>query len=63
MKKIVNGISRTVPALKGPSTDLQFAFKSKNQGPLFMLWRAWYDANAEVEFGLVLFNSMDWVGI
>lgn len=62
MKRIINGITHTAPEIK-PSTDLQFAFKSKRQLPLFMVWRVWYDKNAEVEFGVVLFNSRDWIGV
>ena len=62
MIKIVNGIARPMPTIK-PSTDIQFGFKSWKQLPLFMVWKVWYDENADVEFGKVLFNSMDWIGI
>lgn len=58
---IVNGITRIVPVMK-PSTDVQFGFKSWKQLPLLMVWRVWYDEQGEVEFGVVLFNSMNWIG-
>lgn len=51
---IVNGITRRVPTIK-PCTDIQFAFKSWKQLPLFMVWKVWYDEKAEVEFAKVLF--------
>ena len=60
-KTIVNGLAKNVPAIKA-CTDVQFGFKSRNQLPLFMVWQVWYDDRAEVIFGVVLFNSMDWIG-
>lgn len=41
---------------------LRFGFKGKNQLPLFMVWREFWQ-NGEVVHGAVLFNSMDWIGI
>lgn len=60
-KAIVNGITRPVPKIK-PCCDVQFAFKSWRQLLLFMVWRVWYNEAAEVEFGSVFFNSIDWIG-
>lgn len=39
-----------------------FGFKSKNQLPLFMVWREFWEAG-EVVYGDVLFNSQDWFGL
>lgn len=58
---IVNGITRSVPRIK-PNMDTQFAFWSCHQLPFLMVWRVWYDEKGEVEFGIVLFNSIDWIG-
>lgn len=59
---IVNGIRRQVPKLNHSKDDLQFAFKSRNQLPFFMVWRVFYDEEGNVVFGEVLFNSQDWIG-
>jgi hypothetical protein len=39
----------------------RFGFKSKNQLPLFLVWReCWEDG--EVTFAWTIFNSMNWIG-
>lgn len=40
---------------------IKFGFKSKNQLPLFMVWREWWE-NGEVVFADVLFSSLDMIG-
>lgn len=52
---IVNGITRNVPKIKA-CTDIQFAFKSRNQMALFLVWRVWYNEYADIEFARVLFK-------
>jgi hypothetical protein len=44
-------------------TGLRCGFRSKNQLPLFMMWREYYDDSYNVIYARVLFNSMDWIGI
>lgn len=41
---------------------IKYGFKSKNQLPLFMIWREYRERN-KVVFAEVLFNSKDWIGI
>lgn len=36
------------------TTRLRFGFRSKNQSPLFLVWREWWE-NGEVVFAHVLF--------
>jgi hypothetical protein len=63
-KAVVNGITRTVPPCRPwPSSEVQFAFKSWHQLPLFMVWRVLYAPDGEIEYAYVLFSSMDWIGI
>lgn len=39
----------------------RWGFKSKNQLPLFMVWREhWIDG--DVVYADVIFNSRDWIG-
>lgn len=46
-------------------TRIRWGFKSKTQLPLFMIWREYLDgpAEGEVVHAVVLFDSMDWIGI
>lgn len=43
-------------------TRVRFAFKSKTQLPLFMIWREFW-VDGEVVYAYVLFNSMNWIGL
>lgn len=37
-------------------SKIRFAFKSKNQLPLFMIWREYYNNFGEVEFAKIIFK-------
>ena len=37
-------------------TRIRFSFKSKNQLPLFMVIKEYYDGNGDIEFAEVLFQ-------
>ena len=43
----------------------RIGFKSSTQLPLFMVWREFFDSYDDVNpyHAVVLFNSMDWIGI
>lgn len=41
---------------------IRFGFKSKNQLPLFMVWREYWHGT-EIVFAEVLFNSTKYIGI
>lgn len=43
-------------------TKLRFGFKGKNQLPLFMVWKEWWE-DGDVVYAKVLFNSMRWIGV
>lgn len=43
-----------------PRTRIRWGFRSKNQLPLFMVWRE--ELVEDVGFASVLFNSRDWIG-
>jgi hypothetical protein len=43
------------------TTRTRWGIKSKNQLPLLMVWRE-YHRYGDVDFAIVLFNSMDWIG-
>jgi len=41
----------------------RIGFRGKNQVPLLLVWKEWFDANSgEIEYASVLFNSLDWIG-
>lgn len=40
----------------GMKTRITFGFKSKNQPPLFMVIKEYYDDNGNIEFAEVLFE-------
>lgn len=42
-------------------TVLRFGFRGKNQLPLFMIWREYWE-NGEVVYAIVVFNSRNWIG-
>ncbi len=42
-------------------TKVRWGLKSKNQIPLFMVWREFWE-DGEVVHANVLFNSYDWIG-
>ncbi len=44
-------------------SKIRFGFKGKNQLPLFMIWREFYDEFGDVEFAKVIFNSWRWIGV
>lgn len=43
-------------------TRVRWGFKSKNQMPLFMVWREYW-CDGEVVNARVIFNSIRWIGI
>lgn len=43
-------------------TKIRWGFRSRNQSPLFMVWRE-YLQDDEVMFAIVLFNSRNWICI
>jgi hypothetical protein len=40
---------------------IRFGFKGKDQLPLFMVWKEYWEGG-EVVFAKVLFSSLDWIG-
>ncbi len=44
------------------NTRIRWGFKSKNQLPLFLVWRE-YLFDEEVLYAEVVFNSQNWIGL
>lgn len=42
--------------IKGKKTGIIFGFRGKNQLPLFMIIKEYFDENGEVDFAKVLFE-------
>jgi len=43
------------------TSKLNFGFKGKDQLPLFLVWRTYYE-DGDIVCARVIFNSMNWIG-